>query len=58
MLERHLQAFLGTLYGRRTKLNARLIVSGIVRDSIEGLRMNYPKTPRAAPRNCRACASN
>jgi PPK2 family polyphosphate:nucleotide phosphotransferase len=36
------------------KLNARLIVSGIVRDSIESLRMNYPKTTTARRRELRA----
>jgi PPK2 family polyphosphate:nucleotide phosphotransferase len=36
------------------KLNARLIVSGIVRDSIEALRMNYPKTTTARRRELRA----
>jgi PPK2 family polyphosphate:nucleotide phosphotransferase len=36
------------------KLNARLIVSGIVRDSIESLRMNYPKTTTARRRDLRA----
>jgi PPK2 family polyphosphate:nucleotide phosphotransferase len=36
------------------KLNARLIVSGIVRDSIESLGMNYPKTTTARRRELRA----
>jgi PPK2 family polyphosphate:nucleotide phosphotransferase len=36
------------------KLNARLIVSGIVRDSIESLRMHYPKTTTARRRELRA----
>ena len=36
------------------KLNARLIVSGIVRDSIEALRLAYPKTSTARRRELRA----
>jgi PPK2 family polyphosphate:nucleotide phosphotransferase len=36
------------------KLNARLIVSGIVRDSIEALRLTYPKTSTARRRELRA----
>jgi PPK2 family polyphosphate:nucleotide phosphotransferase len=36
------------------KLNARLIVSGIVRDSIEALKLSYPKTSAARRRELRA----
>jgi PPK2 family polyphosphate:nucleotide phosphotransferase len=36
------------------KLNARLLVSGIVRDSIEALRLAYPKTSTARRRELRA----
>jgi PPK2 family polyphosphate:nucleotide phosphotransferase len=36
------------------KLNARLIVSGIVRDTMESLHMSYPKTTTARRRELRA----
>jgi hypothetical protein len=36
------------------KLNARLIVSGIVRESIEALKMSYPKVSSARRRDLRA----
>jgi hypothetical protein len=36
------------------KLNARLIVSGIVRESIEALKMSYPTVSSARRRDLRA----
>ena len=40
------------------KENARLIVSRIVLDALEGLKMAYPEPPRSAGRNCSRSANS